>query len=163
MLGAVLEAPAIVAGFNDVAVMSEAVEQRRRHFGVDEDAWPFTEGEIGCDDHRGALIETADQVEQELPASLREGQIAKFVENDEVEAGEVIGKPSLAGRPTLGFKPVDEIDGGKETAAGARADAASRDGDGQMRLACASRDSDMAPGVWRVRRRSPTRSIRLLG
>jgi hypothetical protein len=58
--GAVLEAPAIVVGFDDVAVMSEAVEQRRRHLGVDEDAWPFTEGEIGCDDHRGALIETAD-------------------------------------------------------------------------------------------------------
>jgi hypothetical protein len=32
---------------------------------------------------------TADQVEQELAAGLGEGQIAEFVEHDEVEAGEV--------------------------------------------------------------------------
>ena len=42
--GAVLEAPAFVAGFNDVAVMGEAIEQRRRHFGVVEDIGSFAEG-----------------------------------------------------------------------------------------------------------------------
>ena len=45
---------------------------------------------------RGALVETADQVEQQLPAGLREGEIAEFVEDHEVEACEIIGKPSLA-------------------------------------------------------------------
>ena len=45
-----LEAPAVVAGLDDVAVMSEAIEQRGRHLGITEDAWPFTEGEIGGDD-----------------------------------------------------------------------------------------------------------------
>jgi hypothetical protein len=33
-----------------VAVMGEAVEQRGRHLWVAEDAWPFTEGEVGGDD-----------------------------------------------------------------------------------------------------------------
>ncbi len=75
-----LEAPAFVAGLDDVAVMREAVEQGRGHLGVAEDARPFAEGEIGGDDHRGALVETADQMEQELAAGLREGEIAEFVE-----------------------------------------------------------------------------------
>ena len=35
-------------------------------------------------------------MEQQLPAGLSEGQIAEFVEDDEVEAREVIGEPSLA-------------------------------------------------------------------
>ena len=111
--------------------MREAVEQRGRHFGIAEDARPFAEGEIGGDDDRGALIEAADQVEQELSAGLREGEIAEFVENDEVEAREIIGEPSLAARPALGLKSVDEIDGVEEATPRARADTASRDGDRQ--------------------------------
>src|ERR1700691_5981061 len=38
-----LEAPAVIAGFDDVAVVSEAIEQRSGHFGITEDAWPFAE------------------------------------------------------------------------------------------------------------------------
>jgi hypothetical protein len=34
--GAVLEAPAVVAGLNDVAVVSKAIEQRCGHFGIAE-------------------------------------------------------------------------------------------------------------------------------
>jgi len=41
-------------------------------------------------------------VEQKLSASLCEGQIAKFIEDDEVEAREIIGEPSLPARPSFG-------------------------------------------------------------
>src|SRR5215831_2807968 len=115
--------------------MSEAVEQRGGHFWIAEHAWPFAEGEVGGDDDRGTLVETADQVEQQLPARLREGEIAEFVEDHEVEACEIIGKPCLAACTTLGLELIDEIDGGEEATARSSADAASRDGDGQMRLA----------------------------
>jgi hypothetical protein len=37
------------------------------HLGIAEDARPFPQGEIGGDDDRGALIEAADEVEQQLP------------------------------------------------------------------------------------------------
>ena len=71
----VLEAPALVAGLDDVAVVGEAIEQRCGHLGVAEDAWPFTEGEVGGDDDGGALVEAADQVEQQLAAcSARTGR-----------------------------------------------------------------------------------------
>src|SRR3954447_5252192 len=45
--GAVLEAPALVAGLDDLAVMGQPVEQRGHHLGVAEDARPFGERQIG--------------------------------------------------------------------------------------------------------------------
>ena len=74
---AVLEAPALVAGLDNVAVVREPVQQRRRHLCVDEDARPFAEGQVGRDDDGGALIEPADQVEQQMPTRLRKRQVAK--------------------------------------------------------------------------------------
>src|ERR1700704_1020326 len=74
-------------------------------------------------------------MEQEWPAGLSEGQIAKFVEDDEVHAGQVVGEPALAAGAGLGFEPVDEIDHVVEPTAGTATDAASGDGDGQMGLA----------------------------
>ena len=112
--GAVFEAPAFVAGLDDVAVVSETIEQRRRHLRIAEHAWPFAKGEVGGDDDRGALIETADQMEQQLAAGLGEGQIAEFVEDDEVEAREIIGESPLATGAALSLELVDEIDGGEE-------------------------------------------------
>ena len=128
-------------------MVSETIEQRCGHLGVAEDARPFAEGEIGGDDDRGALIEAADQVEQQLATGLSEGKISKFVEHDEVLAGEVIGSSALAAIAALGLEPVDEIDDIVEPAAGAGADAASRNGDGEMRLAGSGRSSDILPGI----------------
>ena len=72
--GAVLEAPALVAGLDDVAVMRQAIEQRGRHLGVAEHARPFAESEIGGDDDRGLLVKPADQVEQQLPPVWAKGK-----------------------------------------------------------------------------------------
>ena len=54
--GAVLEAPALVAGFDDFAVMGQAVEERGCHFGVTKHTGRTREGEVGGDDDRGALV-----------------------------------------------------------------------------------------------------------
>ena len=43
----------------------------------------------------GALIELADQMEEQLAAGLSERQIAELVEHDEIHAGEIFGKPPL--------------------------------------------------------------------
>ena len=113
-------------------MMGDAIEQRGGHFGITEDARPFTEGEVGGDDDRGALVEPADEVEQELPAGLSEWQIAEFVEDDEVHARQMIGEPTLPSVAGLGLELVDEIDDAVEPSAGAGTDAASGDGDGEM-------------------------------
>jgi hypothetical protein len=103
--GAVFEAPAFVAGLDDVAVVGEAVEERRGHLGVAEDGRPFTEGEVGGDDDGGLLVETADEVEEQLTTGLGEGKVAEFIENDEVQAAEVVGnaacRPARASASSL--------------------------------------------------------------
>jgi hypothetical protein len=53
-VGSAFESPTVVSGLDDVAVVGQAIEQRRRHLGITEDARPFAEGEIGGDDWRNA-------------------------------------------------------------------------------------------------------------
>ena len=73
-----------IAGFDDVAVMSDAVEHGGRHLGIGKDLHPFREGQIGGDDQTGAFIELADQVEQQSTARLRERQIPRFIEDHQI-------------------------------------------------------------------------------
>jgi hypothetical protein len=55
--GAVLEPPALVSGLQDVAVMSEPVEQGGGHLGIaTEHRRPFGEPEVGGDEHRSAGV-----------------------------------------------------------------------------------------------------------
>jgi hypothetical protein len=49
-------------------------------------------------------------MEQELAAGLGEGQIAEFVKDDEVHAGQATSKPPLPRVAGLIFEPVDDID-----------------------------------------------------
>ena len=81
MLGAVFEPPALVAGLDDLAMMGEPVEERRRHLGVAKNTWPFAESEVRRDNDRGALIKAADKVKQELAANLSKGKIAELIKN----------------------------------------------------------------------------------
>ncbi len=66
---ACLETPAFIAGFDDITVMGEPVEERRGHLGVAEDARPFPKVEIGRHDNRSTFIEAAHEMEEELPTS----------------------------------------------------------------------------------------------
>ena len=54
-------------------MVGEPVEERGSHLGIAEDTGPFAERQVGGDDDRGALVELADEVEQELAAGLGEG------------------------------------------------------------------------------------------
>ncbi len=91
-------------------MVGQAIEQRGRHLGVAEDARPFAEGEVGGDYDRGALVETADQVEQKLAAGLSERQIAKLVQDQEVEAAEQICDAALAVGASFCVELVDQVD-----------------------------------------------------
>jgi len=62
-LRAVLEAPGLVSGFHDLAVMGQVVEECRRYLGITKHRRPFAEGKVRGDDDRGALVEPADQME----------------------------------------------------------------------------------------------------
>ena len=96
----VFETIAVIAGFDDVAMVGQAVEQRGGHLGVVEDPGPFTEGEVGGDNQAGALVEFAQQMEQQGAAGLRERQIAEFIENDQVDLHEPVGDLARIAVPT---------------------------------------------------------------
>src|SRR5262249_27373921 len=119
-------------------MVGEPIEQRRGHLGVAEDARPFAEGEVRSDDDRRPLVEPTDEVEEELSARLREGQIAELVEDDEVQAREVVREPPLTPAARLDLEPVDEIDDVVEASTSAAANAVAGDRDGKMALAGSS-------------------------
>src|ERR1700722_8824600 len=85
---AVLETEAVVSGFENVAAVGETVEQRGRHLGVAEHGGPLAEAEISRDDDAGALVELAQQMEEQGPAGGAEWQVAKLVEDDEFDGGD---------------------------------------------------------------------------
>ena len=74
-------------------------------------------------------------MEQHLAAGPWEGQVAEFVEDDEIEPLELPGEGTGATVAAFGFETIDEIDGIEEARSGAVADDVGGDGDGQVRLA----------------------------
>ena len=58
------EAVAVIAGFNDMAVMSESVEQSRGHLFINKYMAPFGEAQISRHDDTGFFIQLTDQVEK---------------------------------------------------------------------------------------------------
>src|SRR5271165_5141248 len=147
---AVLEAEAVVSGFEDVAVVSEAVEQRRRHLGVAEDSGPFAEAEVCGDDDAGAFVKLAQEVEQQRAAGSAERQVAEFVEDDEIGIGEASGDLPGFSLVFFLFEGVDEFDGREEPDTFAMMfDRLDADGGGQMRLArSGSADQDGVVSVF---------------
>ena len=90
-------------------MVCQSVEERGRHLRIAEHRRPFAESEVRGHNDRGALVEPADQVEQELTSGPREGQIAEFIEDDEVEAREVIGYSTLLAAACFRFQAIDKI------------------------------------------------------
>ena len=106
----VLEAPAGVAGLDDVAMIGQPIEHGGGHFGAAEDLWPIGEGEVGGDQQGGVLVEFADQVEQQLSAGLAERVVVEFIDDDEVVAQQLLGEASAAAGGLLPLELVDEVD-----------------------------------------------------
>ena len=129
--------------------MGETVEQRGRHLRVAEHGCPFAEAEIGRDDDAGALVELAQQMEEQGPAGGAERQVAELVEDDEIGVGEPPGDLASFALSFLLFEGVDEFDGGEEPDALAVVlDGLDADGRGEMRLARAgTADQDDIVGV----------------
>ena len=53
----VAEAPRCIAGFHDMAVMRQAIQQCGGHLRIGKDTAPFPEAQVRGDEHTGALIE----------------------------------------------------------------------------------------------------------
>jgi hypothetical protein len=130
------EAPRIIAGFNDVAVMGQPIQQRRRHLGVAKYGWPFRKAKVGGDCDTGALVQLRQQMEQQRTAGLAKRQIAQLVKNHEVGIHQPMRDLSLFAGRLLQLQRIDELDGGEEAYSLAMpADCLNTQGGGQMCLA----------------------------
>ncbi len=128
-------------------MMGDAIEQRGGHLGIAEHGGPFAERQVGGDDHRCAFVKLADQVEQQLPARPGKRQIAKFIEDDEIEAGELRRQRAGLADTDLLLEAGYQVEGVEVAAAGTGADDAGGDGDGQMGLAGAGRTGLIMPDI----------------
>src|ERR1700674_4358203 len=74
-----LEPEAVIAGFQDMAVVGKAIEQSRRHLGVAEYAGPFTEAGVGRDDDVVSFVKLCEREEQQGSAGSAEREITEFI------------------------------------------------------------------------------------
>lgn len=73
-----LEAPGLIAGLDNIAVMGKAVEERRLSW-YREDRRSFAEVEVCRHDNGSALLDPADKVEQQLSTGAWEGRYPFFI------------------------------------------------------------------------------------
>ena len=59
-----LEAVAVVACFQNIAVVGQSVQQGRSHLGIAKHASPLAEAQVGGDHHAGTLVKRREQMEQ---------------------------------------------------------------------------------------------------
>lgn len=73
-------------------MMGEAIEERRRHFGVAKNTGPFAEAQV-CGDHdAGAFVEFAQQVKEQCAAGSAEREVAQLIEDNEIVAHKPLGQ-----------------------------------------------------------------------
>ena len=128
--------------------MRESIEQRRGHLWVPEDAAPFPEGQIGRHDERDALVELADQVEEQSTTILGERQVAELIEDDHVLVEQPRGEATGFAFTLLGIELIHEVDDAEEACPLALLDCVPGERGGQVRLAGtgAANEHDVAGG-----------------
>jgi hypothetical protein len=142
-------------------VVDKAVDGGEGHGGVGEDLAPFAERLVGGDHQRSALVARADQFEQDARLRLVLSDIGEIVEDQQaifVELGDRGFEDEITARE---LKFLHEVGGAGEQHAPALFDQGQAERGREMGFSSACRDSDMAPGFWRVKRQSTTRFIRL--
>ena len=128
----------VVPGLDDMAVVGQPIQQRRGHLGVDEDVGPLGKDQVGRDHHAGVLVELGQQVEQQRPAGLAEGQVAQLVQDHQVQVQQLVGQAAgLAGRLLL-LQGIYQLDRAEEpNPLAVPAHRLHAQGRGQVRLAAA--------------------------
>ena len=82
--GGLLVAPGLGVDIEDVAVLSEAVDEGAETRGVVKDRAPLLEGEVGRDDDGARFVATTDDVKEQIrgPPSCKPPQYARAAWSD---------------------------------------------------------------------------------
>src|SRR6266487_596848 len=119
--------------------MQNAVEDRRRDDAISEDVAPAAERLVAGEDEWSLLVTPADQLEEQVGATLVDGQVSDLVDNQEPWHGvelELLLEPALGER--LGQR-TDHAGGGREQHPVAGLDGLQAEPDGEVGFADAGR------------------------
>ena len=106
------------------------------------------------------LVPGVDELEEEIAAAGRDGEVADLVDDEQREAA-VVADPLAKSAVAFGLgERGDDVGERAEVDAAAGFHRLDAERQAEMGLAGAGRDSDMAPGFWRAKRRSTTPFIR---
>ena len=107
--GSIPEAPALIAGLNNFAVMRQPIQQRSGHLLVTKHRRPFPKGQIRGNQNGHPLVELRDQVKQQLTATSRKWQIPQLVQDHEVAAQQLLRQSPLTTLARLWSDNQDKI------------------------------------------------------
>ena len=91
-LPTLLEAVALPVHLQDVNAVSETVQQGAGQPLRAEDLGPLVKGQVGGDQDRPSLVSLTEDLEEELRAGLGEWDEAKLVDDEQLEAGQLLLK-----------------------------------------------------------------------
>ena len=131
------EAPALIAGLNNFAVMRQPIQQRSGHLLVTKHRRPFPKGQIRSNHNGHPLVELRDQVKQQLTATSGKWQIPQLVQDHEVAAQQLLRQSPLTSLTRLRLQLIDQIHHIVKPPCGTVSDAHSCHCHRQMRLASA--------------------------
>ena len=97
--------------------MHEAVDEGDDARGVGEHLVPFSEGLVGGEHDRAALIATRDDLEEQVGIAVVVGQVSHLIDTQEVRAGEASQAPGQRRIGVLGGEFVEHV-GGVDEACG---------------------------------------------
>ena len=136
-----MEAVAFAFGLQDVAAVRQAVQRNAGEAFAPQDLGPVLEGEVGRHDQAVPLICRRDDIEQQFRSRLAGGNVAEFVEDQEVKLAQRLSVtqqlPLLLGFEQLG----DEFGDAEEPRLAALGAGGHAQGGGEVRLA-GSRGAD---------------------
>ena len=87
------EAPALVAGVDDVRSVGEPVDDGLREPRVGEHLGPFPERQVGREDQAAAFVSLGEDLEDELGGTVGQRQIAQLVTDKKLGAGVAADDP----------------------------------------------------------------------
>jgi hypothetical protein len=85
----IAQAIAFAFGFQNVTAVSESVEGRADEPFTSQDVGPLLEGEIRRQENAGPFVGCADDVEQEFRSDFARGDITQFIQDQEIEPGQL--------------------------------------------------------------------------
>lgn len=96
-------------------MVRQSIQECGGRLGIAKHVTPFREGQIGCNDDAGPLIELGEQMKQQCATGLRERQISQLVQDHQIYLHQAERQLALFARGLLSFQRIDPFHGGVVT------------------------------------------------